>query len=311
MHEYGHALTARYYGVKTKDIIISPIGGVARLEFLPHKPIHELVIALAGPAVNVVIAVFLALILFLGGEMKLDHIADADFLLFASWQDFVKYIIVMNLALFTFNLVPAFPMDGGRVLRSLLSIWLGRLKGTNIAARVGQLLAIGFSAVGIYFGHIVLAVIGIFIFFAASSEARQVRISEFLQGSKVKDIMRYQFTPLFLNENFQKPIQLLIRNIEKNFLVADENNQIVGTLPELFVHDVIKRQAADTLIADFYVDHVVYASPSMALLDLFNLMNREGLSIVAVEDEKQIIGVVDRSSLSNAIEINMGRRFLA
>lgn len=310
MHEYGHALTAKYYGIKTKDIIISPIGGVARLEFLPKKSWQELLIALAGPAVNVVIAIVISVILALFGNFDLTSISQKPFV-FGSWPDLAKYLILMNVALFAFNLVPAFPMDGGRVLRALLSMWLGRLKGTRIAARVGQLLAIVFSGIGIYFGHIILAFIGVFIFVAAATEARQVKITEFLQKAIVKDIMRYHFTPISANEDFTRAISLLMRNVEKNFLVFNDDHQVIGSLPEIFIRDVIKKQADDMTVGEFFSEQIDFIDKEMPLIELFKLMNTKGLAIAAVEENGNIIGVVDRSALSNAIEINMGKGLFA
>lgn len=306
MHEYGHALSAKYYGIKTKDIIISPIGGVARLESLPKKSLHELIIALAGPAVNIVLAVVLSVITVIFGNFDLSFIGEKAFV-FDSWTELVKYLILMNVALFVFNLIPAFPMDGGRVLRALLSMWIGRLKGTRIAAGVGQFLAIVFSGIGIYYGHIILAFIGVFIFVAAATEARQVKVTEFLQKATVKDIMRNQFTPIFVNENFARAISLLMRNVEKNFLVFNDEHQVIGSLPEIFIRDVIKKQTDDMTIGEFFSERIDFVDKEMPLIDLFNLMNTKGLAIAVVEENGDIIGVVDRSALSNAIEIKMGK----
>ena len=134
LHEYGHALTAKNYGVYTKDIIISPIGGLARLESMPDKAIQEFFIALAGPIVNLIIGLFLAAILYFTTGRMIPEISDFKF---DEPIEFIRYIIWMNFALFLFNLIPAFPMDGGRILRSLLSIKLGKVRATKIAAGIG------------------------------------------------------------------------------------------------------------------------------------------------------------------------------
>ena len=162
LHEYGHALMARKYGVKTRDIILSPIGGVARLEKIPEEPYKELLIAIAGPLVNVVIAILLStltLIIFSGGILP--SAENLELLKYPS--EFIRFVIVMNIALFVFNLIPAFPMDGGRILRSLLAMKWGRVKATRIAAFVGRILAIGFVIFGVTIGNILLSVIGVFI----------------------------------------------------------------------------------------------------------------------------------------------------
>nr|MBP6810432.1 site-2 protease family protein [Saprospiraceae bacterium] len=157
LHEYGHAIAARRYGVKTRDIVLMPIGGVARLERMPEKPFHEFVVAIAGPAVNVVIAVVLFVIIGLTveegsfGEMLLSAVQTRDIgpeiatesgYLMSPTMHFFIYLAFTNVVLVIFNMIPAFPMDGGRVFRALLSMWLGRPKATKIAAWLGQAIAL-------------------------------------------------------------------------------------------------------------------------------------------------------------------------
>lgn len=159
LHEFGHALTARRYGIETSDITLYPIGGVARLERMPRSPGAELLIALAGPAVNFVLAAGLGLLVVLGGGL-------------APW--WVVNLLLVNLGLGLFNLIPAFPMDGGRVFRALLSTWLGRLRATEIAAGLGRLLAVAFGLFCLAQGAWQPAVLALFIYFAAGMELRQV-----------------------------------------------------------------------------------------------------------------------------------------
>jgi Zn-dependent protease len=170
LHELGHALAAARFGIPTQDITLLPIGGVARLFRMPEKPSQELVVAVAGPFVNVIIALLISVLLLVTGnfpsilrigEMKTNHY-------------FVDLLIV-NLTLIVFNLIPAFPMDGGRVLRALLSMRFDRLKSTKIAAMIGQTIAVGFVLLGFY-GYPSLLFIGIFIFIAARNESSEVQL---------------------------------------------------------------------------------------------------------------------------------------
>ena len=165
LHEFGHALAARCFNVPTRDIIITPIGGMARLVRMPIKPVEELLITVAGPVVNLVIAGLFFLYLFLAGQ-PLSLLGDV--------QHAVKFPQLMmwaNVVLFLFNLIPAFPMDGGRILRSSLSIFLGHQRATKAAVVVGKILAILFIIASLYFGFIWLGIVGVFVFLAAGTES--------------------------------------------------------------------------------------------------------------------------------------------
>ncbi len=166
LHEFGHALSAARYGIPTKDITLLPIGGLARLEKMPEKPWHELVVAVAGPAVNVAIILVLIVIMYFGKgfPMGLD-------LLSIESNSFVVNLLLVNISLVVFNMIPAFPMDGGRVFRSLLAMKLSKMKATKIAVRIGQLIAVGFVILGWLYSPM-LILIGIFIFFGAKAELR-------------------------------------------------------------------------------------------------------------------------------------------
>ncbi|MEZ5925235.1 MAG: site-2 protease family protein [Hyphomicrobiaceae bacterium] len=168
LHEFGHVEAARRYGIHTPTVTLTPIGGIAALERMPERPVQEIVVALAGPAVTLAIAVVLFLIL--GFAVDLDGLtrSEAD-----AWH-LVGRVAMANVVLLLFNLIPAFPMDGGRVLRGLLAIWLGRLRATTIAARIGQALALGFAVLGVLYSPMLLLVAA-FVFLAAESEVRYAR----------------------------------------------------------------------------------------------------------------------------------------
>lgn len=171
LHEFGHALTARRFGIGTRDITLYPIGGIARLERMPKKPGPELAIALAGPAVNVAIAMLLAgALAVLGGLSTVSH---------APFGTFWTSLMFVNVGLAVFNLIPAFPMDGGRVLRALLSSWLGRLRATAVAAYVGQFLAVAFGVWSLFYsGSWINAILALFIYMAAAQELAAARAQE-------------------------------------------------------------------------------------------------------------------------------------
>lgn len=172
LHELGHALTARLYGIQTEDITLYPIGGVARLQRMPRNPGAELLITLAGPLVNLAIAGVLALTLALSGTGTLWESGPSLV------EEFLSALMAINLFLAVFNLIPAFPMDGGRILRASLSGWLGRLRATEIAAGLGKVLAIGFGVWSLMQFDLLRAALAGFIFYAAQAELMQARAEE-------------------------------------------------------------------------------------------------------------------------------------
>jgi Zn-dependent protease len=168
LHELGHALAAKKYGIKTRDIILLPIGGVARLEKMPNQPIQELWVALAGPAVNVVIAALLAVYLWITNTLILDN------QLTMTTAAFIERIMGINIFLVLFNMIPAFPMDGGRVLRALLATRLAYVKATKVSANLGQGIALLFGVIGLFYNPILLF-IAFFVWMGAAQETRMIR----------------------------------------------------------------------------------------------------------------------------------------
>ena len=183
LHEFGHALAARRYGVPTKDIILTPIGGIARLYRLPDHPGEELVVALAGPMVNIALAIILGPLAWLFAHDELFQLVRLLLgrpLLMVPESSFLPYFLpalfLLNIMLALFNLLPAFPMDGGRVLRALLALRFHRLKATRIASRTGQAVALGLIFFASLNGQVFTALIGVFVFFMAAREYRQTRM---------------------------------------------------------------------------------------------------------------------------------------
>ena len=189
LHEFGHAIAARRFGVRTPDITLLPIGGVARLERLPDKPREELIVALAGPAVNVVIAGLIYLALLAIGR----PVAAAPAGFFAG--ALLARLLYVNLWLVLFNLIPAFPMDGGRVLRAALAHRLGFARATQIAANVGQAFAFIFALLGFFFNPLLLF-IALFVYLGASGEVPMAQLREFARGIPVGSVMLTRFKAL-------------------------------------------------------------------------------------------------------------------
>jgi len=222
LHEFGHALTAKRYGIRTRDITLLPIGGVARLERMPENPRHELWVALAGPAVNVVIAAIL--FAFLVGLNSVQQLLQVELMR----GNFLARLMWVNLFLVGFNLLPAFPMDGGRVLRALLATKMGRRRATQIAASVGQAMALLFGLLGLFFNPM-LIFIAFFVYIGAHGEAEMVEFSAILRGLTVRDGMQKRFRSLAANDSLSVAVTELLAGAQQDFPVLAEG-KVVGML---------------------------------------------------------------------------------
>jgi Zn-dependent protease len=315
LHEYGHALTARRYGVKTRDIVLMPIGGVARLERMPEKPIQEFVVAIAGPMVNVVIAItILILIGIFADPAYLEVLKDA--VLQSSGEEvlderlqeipqllqFALNLAATNIALVLFNMIPAFPMDGGRVFRALLSMRTGRAKATRIAAWVGQAIALMLVGYGLWSDGFMLAILGIFVIYAARSENEMVQMEDLLSRFTVRDVVRPQFSRLHTNDWMQSAIELLRHGLERHFLVFDFNDQLVGTLEEDEIILAIRKSNVSSEIGQ-HLHPAEVVSVDDSLLKVYHLIRQQGFGIIGVMDENKLIGVVDEGGLTNFVRL--------
>lgn len=221
LHELGHALAARMYGIATRDITLLPIGGVARLARMPRKPIQELVVALAGPAVNIMIAgLLLAILLPTVGARGLAAVPLRS-------GGFLQQLLVVNVTLVLFNMLPALPLDGGRVFRALLAMAFGYATATRIAAAVGQLCAIGFGLLGLV--NPFMLVIAAFIFLSAAAEARQVIAEEQFGEFRVRDGMVRTFRAVPVNLRVTDWAEELLDGTQSDYPVID-NEVFVGML---------------------------------------------------------------------------------
>ncbi len=247
LHEFGHALTAKRFGIRTRDIILSPIGGVARLEGLPEKPIQEFWVAIAGPLVNVGIIALLLPVQFLFPStfthfLGLFSEESNTFL----WEMFrleymIPFLISINIMLVLFNLLPAFPMDGGRVLRALLAMRMDRVSATRWAARIGQALAILLCAWGLYQMNLVLSFIGLFVFMAAGAEYRYVRTEGILIATRIGDILPADLPAgLRLDDSLHDANEALKNGKGPHFPVFNAEGKLEGLLYEDEINAFIK-----------------------------------------------------------------------
>ena len=223
LHEFGHVLAARAFGIATRDIVLYPIGGLARIQSSFDNPRQELVIAIAGPAVSFALAALLAVLA--GGPP-----AAATLGATLDWRTMAGLLAAANLALAVFNLLPAFPMDGGRIFRALMAWWLGRSTGTRIAAWIGRLAGVLFIGYGLVEGQLFLALIGVFVLFSASAEAAAVDLEDTVSGAPAGAVMVTEVATLPDTATLGEAAAALLRTEQHLFPVLDPAARPVGLL---------------------------------------------------------------------------------
>ena len=240
LHEFGHAFAARAFGIRTPDITLLPIGGVARLERMPDKPVQELIVAVAGPAVNVVIA--LGLFAFLAVRVRMSDLSEMAL----GGSDLLASLMVMNVLLVLFNAIPAFPMDGGRVLRALLAMVMDRTLATIIAARIGQVIAVGFAVASFFGGPSMLLFIAVFVFLAAQQELAYAKFRA--QGGvarTVSDVMHAHYASIPAETPVAHALALARASEQGIFPVVDRQLRAVGIVSTPALEAAMSRGLGD------------------------------------------------------------------
>jgi Zn-dependent protease/CBS domain-containing protein len=292
LHEFGHALAAARYGIRTPDITLLPIGGVARLQRMPDHPGQELVVAIAGPLVNVVIAA--ALFVGLGLRANLGRIADIDNPAVAA----LERLAVINVWLVLFNLIPAFPMDGGRVLRALLAMRLNYARATRIAANVGQFMAFLFVLWGLMGGGPLLILIAVFIYFGAGQEAAAAQMRDVARRVPVADAMITDFRTLRASDTLEHAVDALLHTSQREFPVVDDttgaaNGDVLGVLLR---DDMIRalRAGGPQVPVTQVMRRGVPSVPVASGFDVaFRMMNESDVPALLVRDAAgRVVGVV-------------------
>ncbi len=296
LHELGHALMARRYGIKTRDITLLPIGGVARLEKMPEAPIQELWVALAGPAVNVVIAIVLAIGLAVSGGF-----ATAEELS-ATGGSFWQRLLVLNLILVVFNLLPAFPMDGGRVLRALLAFRLGRRRATVIAANVGQFMAICFGILGFFYNPF-LIFIGIFVYLGAQAEAGMVEMQSALAGLRVRDAMMTRYRTLTSTDTLTKAVTELLAGSQQDFPVV-ENERPIGILRRNDLVKALSEGGHDAPVTESMCKDCESVDEGAPLQGAVESMRARQCSTMPVLAGGHIVGLLTLENIGEMIMVN-------
>ncbi len=302
LHEFGHVLAARTYGIRTPDITLLPIGGLARLERMPERPIEELVVALAGPAVNLVIALVLAVVL--GQHASLTHVES----LAHPQVGFLAKLASVNISLVLFNLIPAFPMDGGRVLRALLALRLGPAQATHIAARVGQGLALLFGFAGLFFNPLLIFV-AFFVFLGAQQEATQAQMKDLSGQLRVADAMITQLTSLPASATLNDAVEALLRTSQHEFPVVDAEGRALGVLTRDAMIAALKHRGPEAPVVAFMHRGPPTVSLHAPFAEAFEKMHTCGCPAIPVVDaEGRLVGLITPENVGELMLVRSLRR---
>lgn len=300
LHEYGHALTARRFGIKTSDITLYPIGGVARLERMPDNPIQELWVALAGPAVNLVIAGFLFVGLSLTtGILPLGELTPVS-------GSFLERLMIVNLILVGFNMLPAFPMDGGRVLRALLAMRMEYTRATQTAANIGQGMAILFGFLGL-FSNPFLLFIAFFVWIGASQENRMVQLKVALEGIPVTRAMLTNFDTLQPHESLDRAVQLILAGSQHDFPVVDQG-MVVGVLTRDDLLKTLGRPNGKQTVEEIMRRDFESADSHEMLETAFSRLQGCDCRTIPVTHDGNLVGLVTMDNVGEFISIQAARR---
>ena len=300
LHEYGHALMARRFGVRTRDITLYPIGGVARLERIPEKPAEELWVALAGPAVNVVIAaaLFVAL-LATGGMPPLRSLSLAS-------SGFWLRLLLVNVILAVFNLIPAFPMDGGRVLRALLAMRVDYLRATQIAATVGQAVAFIFGFVGLLTDPWLLF-IALFVWIGAEQEASMARIKNSLGGIPVSRAMQTKFEALRPQDTLARAVELILAGSQQDFPIV-EDGRVLGILERDTFIKALARSGQNEPVIDVMRREVPEVDTHEMVESALTRLEQSGAKTLPVTHGGRLAGLITAENITEFLMIRSALR---
>jgi Zn-dependent protease len=296
MHEYGHALTARRYGIVTRHITLLPIGGVATMEKLPEDPIQEIKVALAGPLVNVVIAILLWF------WLQLNNIEVTEEQLITTGGPFAFRLMVVNIFLVVFNLIPAFPMDGGRVLRAALALKMPHHKATAKAAEIGKNFAVLFAILGLFYNPFLL-LIAAFLWFGGSMENQAEQMKNLLAGATAADAMLTEFHTLAPEAPLSTAISLTLAGSQKDFPVGTKQ-QLDGVLTQTDLIQALQLHGEHVTTANINLRPLKIIDHNTLLQTLINDIQTSDTHMLAVKKDDKIVGIVNLENITEMIKIH-------
>ncbi len=303
LHEFGHITMARRFGVRTPDVILLPIGGVARLERIPEDPRQELLVALAGPAVTVAIIVgLLVAILATGGSLvHPDPLAEST--------PFLVRLLGVNVYVLGFNLLPAFPLDGGRVLRALLARRMGLARATRIAGAIGQVFAVGLGVLGFVQSQPLWMLVAFFIFLGAGSEASAVATRLAGRGLTVSHMMVTEFRTIPVHASLQQAVDLLLSGEQREFPVVDNLGRTEGLLTRDNLIRGLSRLGPAGTVSEAMTTDTPTVTPTLGFQEALDRLRASGLPALPVVDAGgALVGLLTKDNITDLLLVRGATR---
>ncbi|CAN7375479.1 site-2 protease family protein [Pararhizobium sp. LjRoot235] len=295
LHEFGHIAAARHFGIKTPDITLLPIGGVARLERNPSEPLQELVIAVAGPLVNVMIAALL--VAALGGVVGLEQLAEPQ----NPRVSFLVRLAGVNIFLVLFNMIPAFPMDGGRVLRAILAWRWSWARATRVAATIGQGAAFAMGLAGLFYNPL-LILVAIFVYLAAEAEAQGAQLQEISGDVVVSDVMVTAFATLQPSANLSEAVELLLATSQSEFPVVDRDGQFEGLLTRAGLISAMTDKGVNTPVRSVMRVDIPSVNEQTPVDESLRIMQSRNAPAAAVVDgRRRLVGMMNYETIGEML----------
>jgi Zn-dependent protease/predicted transcriptional regulator len=311
LHEFGHALTAKRFGVGVEHITLLPIGGVASLERMPDKPMQELLITVAGPLVNFVIALLLLPFTLLLLSMRFGSYPSnfASVVLQTMQQPgltgLVSYLFITNILLGLFNLLPAFPMDGGRILRALLAMTMSYVRATNIAVLVGRLMAVIFAIFGLVTGNILMMLIAFFVYVGGGAEREAVQSRAVLKHFTAAQALTHTAVNLYSTERLSRAVELIMSSYQADYPVLDLGSKFVGVLTRPVLIRSLAEVGPEARIIDVMLPakEIPVVSPTTDLAEVWEAMAGNGARVVAVKNQHEFVGLLTLDDITEVFQV--------
>ena len=312
LHEFGHAITAKYFGIKVPHITLLPIGGVAQLERMPRKPLQEFLIAIAGPAVNFALAALLlpiALVVVFT-TMRVGPVWVMIPTLIRTAQSvsltgLLLFLAGTNILLGIFNLLPAFPMDGGRILRALLALRLRYIPATRVAVLVGRGMAITFAIAGIFGRDIFMLLIAFFVYVGGRGELEAVQSRYILKDFNARQAVNKDAHTLYTSEPISRAVDYIMTTYQGDFPVHDLGNNLVGVLTRPRLVATLRGQGQEGRVVDVMIprERVPTTSGDTTLADVWEMMLEAGSRVIIVQDQEEFLGLITLDDISELIQV--------